>query len=118
MPLNLISNFLVTLFLTLIIELIIAFLFGYKDKISIIVIILINVITNPIINYLIQLNYNFKFFGNNLILMSFLEIVVILVEWRMLIYAFNSKEYRKLFLLSLVMNLSSFIIGIILFGYN
>jgi len=105
------------LFLTLLIELFIAFLFGYKDKISLAIIILINVITNPIINYLIQLNYNFNFFGNSLILIFFLEIIVILVEWRMLVYAFNNKEYKKLFLLSLVMNFVSFIIGIFLFGF-
>jgi len=113
MPANLISNFFVPLLLTIVIEVFIAFLFGYWDKKFIAVIVLMNVITNPVLNYLIALNNLFNFVSYSWIMLSFMECLVILVEWRILVYAFNN-ENKKWLLLSITMNLASFILGIIL----
>lgn len=115
MQANLISSLVIPLILTIIIEVFIAFLFGYKNKISILIIILINIITNPILNYLIILNNSLDFVSYNLVTLSFMEYLVIFIEWRMLVYALNNKCNKRLFLLSLTMNLVSFILGIILF---
>lgn len=112
---NLINSFFTNLFLTLLIELFVVFLLGYREKPFFIFVVLINIITNPLINYLILVNYRFNIFSSPHLIL-FLEMVVVLLEWLLLIYSLNSKKYKKLFLLSLIMNFSSFAVGIFLFG--
>jgi len=116
MLLNLLSNFLLALFLTFLIEILIAFILGYRNKTFFIIIFFINVITNPILNYLVQLNYLFEIFSNKILLILPLEIIVILTEWLILVYVFDKRDKTKLLILSIVMNLASFIIGLVLFG--
>ena len=117
MPLNLISSFIVALFLTLLIEIFIAFILGYKDKTSIAIIALINIITNPLLNYLIIINNQLNLIKYNLIFLLVLEISIIFIEWGILVYSIKSKNSKQLFVLSLIMNFTSFIIGLLLFGY-
>jgi len=109
-----VSKYLLVLLLTVVIELIIALFFGFKKKSQIIVIICINVITNPVLNYLLLLNYHFSIIKTELLLILFLEILVVLAEWRILVYALH-QENKKLFILSLVMNSCSYLSGVLIF---
>ncbi len=100
---------------TIISEGFVAFLFGFRDKTSLIKIALINVITNPVMNYLALLVYNLKIVKVDLVLFLFLEALVVISEWRLLLYAFPKRK-DNMFLLSLSMNTVSFIIGLLMFG--
>lgn len=110
----LIYSLLSALVLTVLIELIIAFLLGYRTKSEIIAIICVNLITNPVLNYLLLLNYHFSIIKAEELLVLFLELSVVLVEWRLLVYALQQKSWQ-LFLLSLVMNSCSYLIGVLIF---
>lgn len=111
---SLISSYLLALFLTIVIELVIALFFGFRKKIEIIAIVFVNLLTNPILNYLLLVNNHFSFFKTNLLIILFLEFVVVLVEWKLLVYALQGKT-KKLLLLSLLMNFCSYIAGVIIF---
>ena len=102
-----------TLSLTIIIELIVAIILGIKDKKDILNIILINCVTNPIINYLMLVVY--YFIKNNIIIYMFIfvfESLVVICEY----YYF--KKYliynRNKLLLSFILNISSFLFGLIM----
>lgn len=111
---SLVSSYLLALFLTIVIELAVALFFGFRKKIEIIAIVFINLLTNPILNYLLLVNSYFSFFQTSMSLFLFLEILVILVEWKLLVYALQEKT-KKLILLSSVMNFCSYIAGVIIF---
>jgi len=111
---SLISSYLLALFLTIIIELIVAFFFGFRKKIDIIAIIFINLLTNPILNYLLLVNDYFSFFKSSLLIILFLEAIVVLLEWKLLVFALQGKS-KKLLALSLVMNFCSYIVGVLFF---
>lgn len=110
-------NFVIILFSTIIIEIITAYFLGYRKSNQILIIALINVITNPIINYILILNNFFHLITNTFFLVIILEIMIIVVEWRILNYAFSNTSYNLSFLtLSLSINISSFLIGTLIFG--
>jgi hypothetical protein len=109
-----IYNLLSALVLTVLIESIIAGFLGYRTKSEIIAIICVNLITNPVLNYLLLLNYHFSIIKAEELLVLFLELSVVLVEWRLLVYALQQKSWQ-LFLLSLVMNSCSYLIGVLIF---
>ncbi len=116
MLINLLINLILTLFLTIAIECFIAFLMCYRDKIFLLIIILINIITNPILNYLILLNNQLNFLKNTFTIVLFFEILIIFIEWGILIYVFTDKDRKELLLLSLIINLISFLLGLIIFS--
>ncbi|MBR3512412.1 MAG: hypothetical protein IKN74_05610 [Clostridia bacterium] len=98
------------LLLTIIIELILALILGIRDKKDIINVILVNVITNPIVvltPIIIYLNY-----GSTIrrVSLYILEVLTVIVEG--LIYK-KVLNYKKIncFLLSLILNVASFLIG-------
>lgn len=98
------------LLLTIIIELIIALIIGVRDKKDVINVILVNVITNPIVVLLpiiiyIKFGYTFE-----KISLYILEVLTVLLEG--LIYK-KVLKYKKInpFLISLILNLASFLIG-------
>lgn len=98
------------LLLTIIIELIIALILGVRDKKDIINVILVNVITNPIVvmsQILLYLRFGYKI---EIIGVIILEILVVPVEG--LIYK-KVLDYKKInpILLSLILNVSSLLIG-------
>ena len=98
------------LILTIIIELIIGIILGVRDKKDLLNILLVNVITNPIvvsIPILIYLYYGYKY---EIISLYVLEILTVIVEG--FIYS-KTLKYKKInpFLLSLLLNLSSYLIG-------
>lgn len=98
------------LLLTILIELAIALILGVRDKKDVINVILVNVITNPVVvmsQILLYLKFGYKI---EMIGIIVLEILVVPIEG--LIYN-KVLTYRKInpFLLSLVLNGASFLIG-------
>ena len=98
------------LLLTILIELTLALILGIRDKKDIINVILVNVITNPVVvmsQILLYLRFGYKI---EMIGIIVLEILVVPVEG--LIYN-KVLNYRKInpFLLSLILNGTSFLIG-------
>ena len=108
------SNYLIALVLTTAIEVVVALFFGYRKKSEIATIILINLITNPLLNYLLFINNYFGTVQINTIIIIFLEIVVVFVEWRLLKFVLQQNS-KKLFALSVVMNFCSYIAGVLIF---
>lgn len=111
---SLISSYLLALFLTIVIELAVAFFFGFRKKIEIIAIVFVNLLTNPILNYLLLVNNHFSFFKSSLLIILFLEAIVVLIEWKLLVFALQEKS-KKLLALSLAMNFCSYIAGVLIF---
>ena len=104
---------LICLISTIIIEIFIAFIFKVRDKKDFINIILVNIITNPIvvlIPYIIYLYYGVAYRYISLLV---LEILTIVVEG--FIYK-KVLKYNKInaYILSIILNLSSYLIGEIL----
>lgn len=108
------SSLFLALFLTILIEVVLAFFFGFRKKIEIITIVFVNLFTNPALNYLLLINSRFSLFKNNLVLVLFLEILVVVVEWRLLVFAFK-EEQKRLLVLSIIMNFCSYIVGVLFF---
>jgi hypothetical protein len=111
----LISNYLPALFLTIAVELMVAFLFGFRKKLEITAIVFVNLLTNPILNYLLLVNDHFSFFKTNLLVILFLEFLVVLIEWKLLVFALQEKT-NKLLILSFAMNSCSYMTGVLIFG--
>ena len=110
---QIISNLLIALFLTITIEIVVSLCLGFKKKSEILTLIFLNIITNPLLNYLLMVNSYFYYAITKLPLIIFLELVVVLVEWKILLYVLREKPL-KLFILSLLMNLCSFSFGLII----
>ena len=102
------------LILTIAVELTVAWLFGLRSKKELLTIVLVNVITNPLLNYLLMVNSHFRLISQTKVLMLFLEAGIVIVEWRLLVWALAQKA-NKMLALSAVMNASSFIAGLLLF---
>lgn len=104
--------FLRALILTEVVEVIAAFLLGYRGKKFLITLLLINIITNPLINCIVMILYYYKL--NNFIIVLALEVLVVIGEWRLFEYALGKGKRSYLFL-SIIINLSSYLIGLFLF---
>lgn len=104
-PNIIIENILFAMLITIASEVIVGFLFGFRKKRQVISIILVNLITNPLMNFFILTEHAMN--GFSFIEVVFLEVIVILVEWLLLFFALKEPP-KKLFILSLVMNLVSF----------
>ena len=112
---NMPLTILVCLLLTLIIESLVAFLIGVRKGKDFLNIILVNIVTNPIVvtvPYLIYIYFGFKFYNISIYV---LEILTLIVEG--LIYL-KVLDYNKInpILLSAILNLCSYGIGLILNG--
>jgi hypothetical protein len=110
----LITDYLAALILTIVIEVFVALAFGYRHKKEMIAVVLVNLITQPALNYFLLLNSFFSLITANIQFILLLEIVVILVEWWLLVYTLK-RDVTRTFALSLVMNLTSFFLGLLLF---
>lgn len=109
-----ISSYLLAFCLTVAIELTVAYLFNFRKKLEIITIISVNLLTQPALNYLVFINNYFSFIKLNILIILLLELVVVLVEWKLMAYALPNKS-KQLLILSFVMNLSSYISGLFIF---
>lgn len=104
-------NYLISFLITLVIETTVAFLFGYKEKKFILAVFAVNLFTHPLLNYILILFASFDL-PTNLLLITFLEVLVIIAEAKLLEYAFEEQKFLKL---SIIMNTVSYLIGLILF---
>jgi hypothetical protein len=111
-----IISLLSTLILTILIEETVIFLLGYRNKNTFLVVALVNVLTNPIANYIVIINNIFNIIKPNISLVIILEVLVVYIEWKILEYALPNQEKQSYLSLSIIMNLASFLTGIILFG--
>ena len=102
------------LLLTIAIEVIVALLFVLRSKQELWTVVLINVITNPLLNYLITVNGYFHLIPQTTILILCLEVAVVLVEWRLLVWVLRQST-KKMLLLSFVMNTCSYLAGLLIF---
>ena len=101
-----------SLIITLIIELVIAFILYYRKK-DLINVLLVNILTNPLLNgIVILINYYFGLKWRNISLII-LEIIVFLIEG-MIYQKYLEKRKINGYLLSLILNLSSFVIGLLI----
>ena len=100
--------------LTVAIEVAVAWLFGLRKKWDLLTVVLINVITNPLLNYLILINGYFHLISRTNLLIWSLEVVVVVVEWRLLVYVLRQRQF-KLGILALVMNAASYLAGLVIF---
>lgn len=107
-------NYLLALILTLTVESAVLILFGYRRRIEIISVVLVNLITNPLLNFIFLSNNYFAFLTINSLTILFFEVVVVLVEWRFLVFALQEKP-KQLLVLSSVMNICSYITGSLFF---
>lgn len=110
-----IANLACSLFLTLIIELIVSIAIGIRKKNDIITIIAVNTLTNPIAVFIAT---SVEMLGNTIlywITVAIIEIIVFLVEGVILK---KFLIYNKIsgFKISLINNLSSYLIGLIIAG--
>ncbi len=108
-----ILSLIISLLLTILIELSISTFLGIKTRNDIRIVILVNICTNPIVVYIANI---LKLLNNNLLYILtviLLEIIVVFVEFRL--YNKSLKNYKKSkFILSLVNNISSYMIGILI----
>lgn len=105
------TNLIIALALTELIEAITAYIMGNRGKRFYLTLFLANLITNPSINFIICLLYYFKVLYFPIII--FLEILVVIVEWRIYKYIFPKK--KSLLLASIITNLLSYIFGLLIF---
>jgi hypothetical protein len=101
------------LILTLIIELSILFILRFKDYKLYILSSLINIGTNLSLNYYLE-NTIFKTLTIYVIVVIILEITVLFVET--LLYMIYFKKFKKSFLISLLLNASSFLLGLLIYA--
>lgn len=111
-----IISLLTALIVTILIEETVVFLLGYRNKNTFLVVFLVNIITNPIANYILMINNIFHIIRPNISLVTILEVLIVYIEWKILEYALPNQENQSYLILSIIMNLASFLTGIILFG--
>lgn len=105
-------HYLVPLILTIIIEAGVVYLLGFRNKNLILGTVIINILTNPTLNYLVSYTVDILLkYGIPYILL--LEAVIVIIEYLMLRQAFKNMR-EPFFKLSLVMNGTSFLIGVLL----
>ena len=104
-------NLIEALVLTEVIEVIVAFLLGYRGKKFYTALLLINLITNPTLNCTVMILYYFHILY--FFIVPTLEVLVVICEWRLFEYALG-KGKKSYLVLSLIINLSSYLIGLLL----
>lgn len=109
-------SLLTALILTILIEETGILLLGYRNKNTFLVVALVNVITNPTANYIVMTNNIFNIIKPNILLVIFLEVLIVYIEWKILEYVLPNQEKQSYLILSIIINLASFLTGIVLFG--
>src|SRR5512147_2771210 len=102
-----------TLSLTVAIEGCIAYLLGFRTRQAMLAVALINVITHVILNYLL-LVLSYLGMDTTFAFIAFLEVLVVLAEWQMLVYVFHNPKGCFL-IMSTLANGTSFFVGVLLF---
>lgn len=105
------------LVLTLLIEIPVGMLCGLRSRREIGAVALVNLITNPLLNYIVfvlAISYSGPYAwrpGLYWGIVVFLEVLVVIAEWRLLLWALGGSS-RKLLLTSVLMNAASFGVGV------
>jgi hypothetical protein len=107
------GRYLLALLLTLAIEGGVAWLFGFRTGRAQLAVASINCLTNPALNLLLLVLARLGM-EVRLPLVVLLELLVVGIEWRLLVYVFGVPKGR-LFVLSLLANAASFLAGVVLF---
>ena len=94
------------LLITLVVELLMLFLLKERKIKIFIVCGIINIITNPILNIILQYTNHYY------LLLIILEIVIVIIEG--IIYYLFKKDIKKAFMISLICNLASLLMGMII----
>jgi hypothetical protein len=110
---NAFESLAIALVLTIVLEWLVIYLFGLRKKTDFLAILFINLLTNPLMNYFILVMQSLHLITFNLFSILVVELIVVIAEWRLLIYSVSGNQ-KKLFVISLVMNLFSFSFGLIL----
>ena len=102
------------LLLTVLIETLIAFLIGYRKK-DLLNVVLVNIMTNPIVFIVpVYINIKYGIIYRNVVLLI-LEILTIFIEGLIYYKYFSSKKINP-FILSILLNLSSYLLGVIIYS--
>ena len=112
MMLKIITNILFALFLTIIVESIVAYFFEFKGKKAFYVVSLMNIITNLSLNCLLLIYDTFLIVDYRWMLILILELIIVYVEYRIL---WMYVKMKKALYMSVVMNLFSFLFGLLVF---
>jgi hypothetical protein len=104
------------LLLTMAVESAAAFFMGFRGKNFYILLASINAITNPSINLILNIIYMSKLSKFYYWALFLLEAAVVIAEWQLL-WAALKKNRKYLFITSLVINLSSYLTGVIVFNF-
>lgn len=105
--------FLKPLVLTILIESVVAWICGVREWKFYKTMLFVNSLTNPLLNLFLLQIYRLQVGGvGGIILLC--EIVVVLVEWRILRWIFPGQS-RRMFLLSLAMNGTSYLSGLLIY---
>ena len=106
---------LICLSCTIIIECGIAFILGYRKK-DLLNVLLVNCLTNPIVSSVpVYFNYHYGLKSRNIVLLI-LEILTLFVEGFIYVKVLKRRKING-FLLSLILNLSSYLIGLLISPY-
>jgi hypothetical protein len=97
-----------------VIEAMVALSFGLRKRAEIIAVIGINAITNPTMNYLLLTDQFLTGKKSDNLTIFLLEVLVVIVEWKLLVYILGG-DSKRMFRLSLLMNLVSLGIGLAIF---
>lgn len=108
------GNYFLALGLTQIIEISIAYFLGLRKRYELLALFFINCFTNPLINLIVNV-LSGKI--NLVILISFAELLVFVIE-SFLLYWVLDKNIKKSLFISLVINLASFSVGVVLKIYQ
>ncbi|MFA6354198.1 MAG: hypothetical protein WCX12_00740 [Candidatus Paceibacterota bacterium] len=108
------NNFFPALLLTIAVEVLIAVILGFRNKNSIVSVVCVNLITNPILNYFLWINNAYSFIRVNITIVLFFEILIVFIELLLLTFALR-QNVKKMLVLSIVMNLFSYIVGVLIF---
>lgn len=102
------------LVLTILIEWIVAYLYGFRGRGELKAVALVNLITNPMLNYVLWVTAYYHILEVDAAFVLALEISVVFAEWRLLLFALGGNS-KKIFRLSVLMNLCSYLAGFFIF---
>lgn len=109
-------GYLLALILTIISEVAVTSWVGYKKKV-VLAVILVNLISHPIFGFVLWNNELLQIISLNWFWIIFFEFVIVLVESWLLFFALE-KKWLQWLKLSFLMNGSSFLLGLAIFGVS
>jgi hypothetical protein len=101
--------------LTLLVELPVAAALGLRSRRALAAVLCVNLVTNPALNLLLASTEQTSFGGLPRLLIGVVEVAVVLIEWRLLLWALGGKSGTML-RTSAVMNAASWAAGVVVFS--